>query len=350
LTVPLTTFSTSTSIYLSPTKVTVASTTAYQCILDIASLSDILKNQLPLDSRIGTLFIDNTSVLANGTLLYLDDTISIGSIVQIDECYGFICNSSGLQLTSFDCQENCTVSEWTEWSLCTADCQTPGIQQRYRKLYNPNAHCSQILEEVKTCINVSLSCNTCEVSNWSGWSNCTKECGGGISTRKRQLHACPNQNCQNILEETDFCNTQCCKIDGKWSAWTSWSNCSSNTCETGSRIRTRACSRPDCGGSECEGSPIQTEPCNNCEDPLLFEKCTSNKIWALCSNNCSLSCSTLECKNCKAPDTCIPGCTCPPGLVTNSVGECISPEQCPCSFNNVDLAPNQLYTTECQTQ
>jgi len=307
---------------------------------------------LSIDSKIGYLYTtDAMSAFINGTPVFIDDSIAYNSFVKIDSCNGITCNTNGLFPIIFDCADNCNLSDWSDWSECSATCQVSGIQSRYRKFLQSNNNCRHLaLEEIRSCVNNSLTCNTCQVTSWSEWSNCTAKCGGGITIRKRQIISCPDEICHNVLEETKFCNTNCCKIDGKWSPWSSWSNCSSSTCEIGYRTRMRVCSKSDCGGIDCDGTSLQTETCNYCEDSNLFDKCKFNQIWSPCSNNCSLSCSTLQCRNCQAPDSCVPGCTCPTGLVMNNEGLCISPEKCPCSFGSVNLQPNQKYTTECQTQ
>ena len=108
----------------------------------------------------------------------------------------------------------------------------------------------------------------------------------------------------------------------------------------------RTCSKSDCGGNDCTGSPIQVESCNKCGGD---DFCTLDKIWNNCSNNCSMSCATLSCNNCQTPDSCKPGCACPVGLVIDARGQCIAPEQCPCSVETVNLVANQIYTANCQT-
>ena len=44
---------------------------------------------------------------------------------------------------------------------------------------------------------------------------------------------------------------------GSWSDWSSWSSCS-QTCNGGSRSRTRTCE----GGADCDGNNIDIEQCN----------------------------------------------------------------------------------------
>ena len=62
-----------------------------------------------------------------------------------------------------------------------------------------------------------------------------------------------------------LCNSS--PVDGIWSQWSSWSNCS-KSCGTGSRMRSRSCTNPSPshGGSNCSGSRNETEACNtqNC--------------------------------------------------------------------------------------
>ncbi len=121
--------------------------------------------------------------------------------------------------------------------------------------------------ESRICIHNS-TCDLCRVSEWSEWTNCSKECGSGISKRNRQIVA-GNHSCDVILEEKIICNTKCCPIDGKWSDWSQWSNCSSNSCEPGFRKKIRKCDSPspDCNGKSCEGYDSIVEPClsENCK-------------------------------------------------------------------------------------
>ena len=52
------------------------------------------------------------------------------------------------------------------------------------------------------------------------------------------------------------------KCNGKWSAWKSWSDCSSS-CGDGQKTRKRECffDRPDCTGDPCLGSDTDVESC-----------------------------------------------------------------------------------------
>lgn len=58
----------------------------------------------------------------------------------------------------------------------------------------------------------------------------------------------------------------CCvlPVNGGWSVWSSWSQCSSE-CDSGVQTRERFCSSPSPqhGGSSCIGPQIQTRDCNS---------------------------------------------------------------------------------------
>ena len=75
------------------------------------------------------------------------------------------------------------------------------------------------------------------------------------------------------------------KCNGKWSAWKSWSICSSS-CGDGQKTRKREChfDRPDCTGDPCSGSDTDVESCkgNNPECRFLcllkFNVCSRSHI------------------------------------------------------------------------
>lgn len=56
----------------------------------------------------------------------------------------------------------------------------------------------------------------------------------------------------------------CIKVDGSWSLWGNWSECST-PCNGGNQQRTRICNNPPPanGGRQCIGLGIETQSCNN---------------------------------------------------------------------------------------
>lgn len=109
-------------------------------------------------------------------------------------------------------------------------------------------------------------------SDYEDWSTCTKTCGGGTQTRSRTCNnpspANGGSNCAGSASESQNCNTHFCPVDGVWSDFSDWSECSSECCG-GTQSRSRSCSNPAPanGGAECEGNAEETQTCN--DDPCL---------------------------------------------------------------------------------
>jgi hypothetical protein len=114
-------------------------------------------------------------------------------------------------------------------------------------------------------VDSSLSCGAdvksdwpvdCEVSDWSEWSDCSKECGGGVETRTRTVlkeakkggEACP------VLTESRNCNqTECrgCVL----SDWVNEGNCVNGKQKQIKNILVK----PQPGGTPC-GEMVQYIP------------------------------------------------------------------------------------------
>ncbi len=59
-------------------------------------------------------------------------------------------------------------------------------------------------------------------------------------------------------------------VDGRWSDWGVWSDCSV-TCDEGSRSRERTCDGKVGAGAECDGDTSMSESCN-------LEPCTRKNL------------------------------------------------------------------------
>lgn len=101
---------------------------------------------------------------------------------------------------------------------------------------------------------------------WTDWSDCSSTCGPGLITRDR---TCTNplpqyggQGCFGSPQEGYACNGTC-TVHGAWGGWQTWSQCT-KTCDSGLRGRARICDSPapTPDGRKCMGNSFEMEDCN----------------------------------------------------------------------------------------
>mmetsp|Transcript_26061 Transcript_26061/g.82395 ORF Transcript_26061/g.82395 Transcript_26061/m.82395 type:complete len:1002 (-) Transcript_26061:73-3078(-) len=118
------------------------------------------------------------------------------------------------------CERNCQMSAWSGWSKCTKDCES-GVQVKSRSVVSKPKNGGQKCDAVQE----SRPCHTgscdrdCKLSQWSDWTPCTMACDGGLTERRksvtlpiRGLGKCPKTDAPDRLEENP-CNTQKCVGD-----------------------------------------------------------------------------------------------------------------------------------------
>ncbi|XP_046713225.1 mucin-5AC [Silurus meridionalis] len=93
----------------------------------------------------------------------------------------------------------------------------------------------------------------------------------------------------------------------------------------------------------------------NCIGVMKVEECTTPMTFFNCSSaapgstgsECQKSCKTLD-MSCISTE-CVSGCVCPPGLVSNGNGGCISTDLCPCVHNGENYQPGDTVQDGCNT-
>ncbi|KAG2458362.1 SSPO protein, partial [Polypterus senegalus] len=217
-----------------------------------------------------------------------------------------------------------------------------------------------------TCINGHIQCTNltcgpsdCGWSSWSTWSSCSVSCGVGQRTRFRSsttemkdekcqtdqsqtkmcdLGVCPplcihkNQElmvgetwlvgeCQQCIctPEGVYCQDIECQVDGDWTPWSLWSDCSV-TCGRGVQIRSRACINPpprnngsDCSGPEQEAQDCGSKPCH--EDSCPWSS------WSPCSRSCGTGLRFRK-RDCACTEDETGETVCPPERLTEETQPC----------------------------
>ncbi|KAL9955596.1 hypothetical protein ACROYT_G036938 [Oculina patagonica] len=222
------------------------------------------------------------------------------------------CSELGPNYSTRECNtKSCPVDggygEWESWGDCSVTCGG-GQRARSRKCNNPapqhgGKDCSSLGLSTQT-----MECNTksCPVdggySSWGPYGNCSKTCGGGVQTRDRTCTNPPPANggkdCNGLgpSSSTRKCNEQPCGINGGYTEWEEWSDCSL-TCGGGRRSRHRQCTNPvpQHGGKDCKGlGPATiTEDCNKNGCPVDGGYGEWGK-WSECSKTCGKKPGTMR--------------------------------------------------------
>jgi len=131
----------------------------------------------------------------------------------------------------------------------------------------------------------------CVLEDWSGWSSCSAECGGGVMERTKMVVVEAKNGgtpCEGTEEEQP-CGMQSCDEDCVLSDWTAWSTCS-KACGGGSFRRTKEVQEPARGTGTCpepdhEPLRLNFEPCNDFDCTRLIP---SNRSIVECQSKVDL--------------------------------------------------------------
>ena len=139
-------------------------------------------------------------------------------------------------------------------------------------------------------------------SQWSKWSICSAKCGKGERTRTRLCDSpAPmygGADCVGELIQSEVCYAEVhCPIDGYWSDWSVWSLCSV-TCGIGLKERDRVCNNPApmYGGRPCQGDRVEIAPCDTGVSCAIDGGWSIWSLWTECSVTCAVG-KLLRSKN-----------------------------------------------------
>ncbi|KAH3881664.1 hypothetical protein DPMN_005591 [Dreissena polymorpha] len=212
---------------------------------------------------------------------------------KIDVCNQKPC-SPIITTTTISPKTTQTPPSWSEWQsviACSTTCG-PGFEERLRNCSSgKDDDCPGSYFETTVCN--KRSCDVDGIwTQWSEWVTCSVTCGGGLSSRARacfyQDPARKGKPCSGVSAETHVCNTNVCPADGAWNEWSTWSQCS-HTCAGGKRSRSRVCLYgPDFDhGLPCPGGTLELQECGLTECPV-------DGVWSIWYkwSQCTVTCGT----------------------------------------------------------
>jgi len=174
---------------------------------------------------------------------------------------------------------DCQMSTWEVERPCSATCGSATMVQRRTIQMAPSpltgAPCRPKVEEVDC--EVPIGCPVpCKLGSWSGWTECSAGCGGGVEQRSRVIEQHPYNDgaaCEATIESRT-CNLQACNVPCVLTPWTSWSKCSKH-CGKGHRTRVRSIKHAEVGEGHC---PSANDPERLWKLACNTQACTPDKF------------------------------------------------------------------------
>ncbi|XP_028401625.1 uncharacterized protein LOC114524674 [Dendronephthya gigantea] len=229
-----------------------------------------------------------------------------------------VCMKEDLNVAAKNCNtELCDVnggwSDWTLWSSCDLTKCGAQLEQRQRYCDKPKPqaagnYCIGHDEEEVSCRDGDpVPCKETSIAGWTDWSwwkACSKSCDSGKRSRYRKCNNPPpspgGRNCTGNYSQNEECNTHHCPVNGGFTNWTSWTNCT-KICGNGTRTRNRSCTNPTpkYGGLDCVGLNFTNESCNEYPCPVDGGLTLWSK-WSFCSKPCNNG-QEKRTRSCTAP-------------------------------------------------
>jgi hypothetical protein len=162
------------------------------------------------------------------------------------------------------CPVDCVVNTWSTWSDCPASCGG-GLQTSWRTIGTPaSAGGKACGPTTKTRVCNKASCPVdCIVGKFSKWGKCSKSCGGGQARRGRSIQIESEFGGKACAPLTDdrVCNKASCPLDCSVSVWGDWSQCSKQ-CGGGMRQRRRSTTIENAFGGKVCPALVAFNACN----------------------------------------------------------------------------------------
>ncbi|XP_022085366.1 hemicentin-1-like isoform X2 [Acanthaster planci] len=199
-------------------------------------------------------------------------------------------------------------SEWGQWGECSKTCGEGAHQRRTRQCNNPTPanngrQCSGPSTDNRECI-LPMCPIDGRWSTWQPWGECSVTCGTGIRTRVRYCDNPPPQyngrGCDGAPNQQADCIMRNCPVDGRYGPWTNWQPCST-TCGNGEQIRTRQCNNPPPQnfGRDCLGPAMHKRMCSERDCPV-DGRWNEWSAWTTCTRSCNGGLRTRS-RTCQAP-------------------------------------------------
>lgn len=183
-------------------------------------------------------------------------------------------------------------------AACSAECNGVEKVSRSPGPWSKVDPCVGPVSRQRACLVQDEACNAdlardCVFEDWGAWGECNGDCGGQQRDRAREI-AVPGQGlgapCIGTVREAEACVTPHCEgsMDCEWPEWTSWSDCDVQ-CGGGQRKRTRVPHAPTPRGRSClAGTVVETEPCGTGPCENLVCGWASWSTWSECDEECGV--------------------------------------------------------------
>ena len=216
--------------------------------------------------------------------------------VGVKDAAGNVATSSADYVVYKQCSSTKAKGDWKDTSACTKKCGS-GTKNQESTLVDTHlgTACAGKKTQSVACNTMSCCSSTTTVyGNWSGWSTCSKKCGGGTQKHTRTVtkkSTYDGSTCSTTTESaSQSCNTMgcCTKTTTSCGSYGSWGSCS-KSCGGGSRKRKRTCTKKSAyDGSKC--STYTDTDSGSCNTQGCCSKtttsCGSWGSWSTCSKKC----------------------------------------------------------------